>query len=100
MLYITQLIYIKPGKEELFLEFENKVIPLMGRYTGKIIQRIRPTEESFVSGEEKRPYEIHIVSFDSDEDFMAYARNPERNQFMYLKDQSVEEILMFKGSSI
>ena len=97
MLYITQLIYIKPGKEGVFHQFESLVIPLMKKYGGQVVQRIRPTPETFVDGEAKKPYEIHIVSFPSEDDLIAYAHDPIRSKMMHFKDESVESILMFRG---
>lgn len=87
MLYFTQLIYVKEGKEEVFHEFERLAIPLMGKYNGRIIQRIRPEASSFISGDEKKPYEVHILSFDSEEDFMAFAKDDTRNAFLHLKEE-------------
>jgi hypothetical protein len=49
MIYITQLIFVKEGKEEIFLEFENYAIPLMEKYNGKIIYRLRPSKENFIN---------------------------------------------------
>lgn len=52
MVYITQLLFIKKGKESSFLEFEEKVIPLLSNHNGRVLYRIRPTKETFVSLEE------------------------------------------------
>ena len=65
MVYLTQLIYINEGKEKVFQEFEDLAIPLMKKYDGKMIYRIRPTEDSFINCEKGIPYEIHIISFDT-----------------------------------
>ncbi|UXX79228.1 DUF1330 domain-containing protein [Reichenbachiella carrageenanivorans] len=100
MIFITQLIYIKPGKEAEFHAFENQAIPLMGKYTGRLVQRLRPTQETYVAGEEKKPYEIHIVSFESEEKLQAFFKDDTRLQFKHLKDGSVESILMFKGEKM
>ena len=48
MIYITQLIYVKPGKEDLFLQFEDKVLPIMYSYEGEMLYRIRPEKDSFI----------------------------------------------------
>lgn len=97
MLYITQLIYIKPGKEKVFQEFENHAIPLMEKYSGKLIQRLRPEASAFVDGEEPKPYEIHVISFDSETKLKEFMKDDTRLEFKHLKEESVESILMFKG---
>lgn len=100
MIYVAQLIYIKPGKESIFQEFEKEVIPLMEKYTGKIVQRLRPQAETYVEGEEEKPYEIHVISFDSAEKMQEFLDDKTRLQFEHLKDDSVQSILMFKGEEI
>ncbi|SMD36754.1 hypothetical protein SAMN04488029_3051 [Reichenbachiella faecimaris] len=100
MLYITQLIYIKPGKEKVFHEFENHAIPLMEKYTGKLVQRLRPDDAAYVAGEEQKPYEIHIVSFESEEKLQEFFQDETRLQFKHLKDDSVKSILMFRGEKM
>ena len=100
MLYITQLIYIKPGKERVFHEFENHAIPLMEKYSGKLIQRLRPEASSYLDGEKQKPYEIHIVSFESEDKLSEFMKDDTRLKFKHLKDESVESILMFKGERL
>lgn len=63
MIYLTQLIFLHPNKEETFNEFESFAIPLMEKYGGRMIYRIRPSAEAFVSADEELPYEIHYLSF-------------------------------------
>ncbi|MGB1041670.1 MAG: hypothetical protein ACPGVD_12405, partial [Flavobacteriales bacterium] len=75
MIYLTQLIFIKPGKEEQFLEFEKIAIPLLEKYNGRIIYRIRPKKENFVSEEKETPYEIHFISFESEKDFNEFMKD-------------------------
>jgi hypothetical protein len=42
MLVITQLVYIQPGKESVFDEFEAAAIPLIGKLGGELLLRLRP----------------------------------------------------------
>ncbi|UXP33530.1 DUF1330 domain-containing protein [Reichenbachiella agarivorans] len=100
MIYITQLIYIQEGQEEVFHEFESFAIPLMEKYNGKLIQRIRPDQTAFIAGEEEKPYEIHIVSFDSQSDFDQFKMDEDRKKLIPLKEQSVRSIFMFQGTKI
>ncbi len=100
MIYLTQLIYINKGKEKIFQEFEDFAIPLMEKYDGKMVYRIRPTEGSFIITEEDNPYEIHIISFTSQqklEDFMA---DKSRLKFLPLKEDAVKSTILIKGQKI
>ncbi|PIB37103.1 DUF1330 domain-containing protein [Reichenbachiella sp. 5M10] len=100
MMYIIQLIYIHQGQEEVFHEFESLAIPLMEKYNGKLIQRIRPGQAAFIAGDDEKPYEVHIVSFDSQDDFDRFKQDDTRKQFLHLKEQSVRSILMVQGTKL
>lgn len=100
MIYITQLIFIKEGQENKFLEFENYAIPLMEKYNGKIIYRIRPSKENFIDSNNDLPYEIHFISFESNQDLAAFMRDDSRMQFINLKEESVKSILLVKGEKM
>ena len=45
MIHITQLIYVKKGKEEIFHEFEEIAIPTILKYNGRLTLRIRPKKK-------------------------------------------------------
>lgn len=100
MIYITQLIYLKPGKEAVFEAFEAVAIPLIARYNGKLIHRVRPAASAFIDGEPDRPYEIHLVSFPAEGDLEAFGRDPGRASVLHLKEESVERIVMISGSAL
>ena len=100
MIYITQLIFVKKGKENEFLEFENHVIPLMEKYNGKVLYRIRPSAENYVDLIEKMPFEIHFISFNSENELGQFMKDDDRLNFIHLKDESVESILLVKGEEI
>lgn len=98
MIYITQLIFIKPGKEEIFLEFEKFAIPLLEKYNGKVLYRIRPDKANFIDNDKtKVPYEIHFISFESEGDLTGFLKDDERSKFIHLKEESVESVLLVKG---
>ena len=98
MIYLTQLIYIKEGQESVFHEFEDIAIPIISKYNGRLLLRVRPTENSFVEFSIDKPYEIHLVEFDSEQDFEDFKQDDERKNFLHLKEQSVRSILLIKGT--
>jgi len=97
MIYITQIIHIKPGKEAAFLEFENFAIPLMEQYNGKLIHRIRPNKDTYIDGIADMPYEIHFISFASQNDLDNFMKDKRRNDFIHLKNESVKTSLTVIG---
>jgi hypothetical protein len=48
MIYITQLIYIQEGKENIFNQFEDIAIPIILKYNGKLLLRVRPGENTIM----------------------------------------------------
>ncbi len=63
MVFITQLIYIVEGQEQVFDEFESIAIPTIFKYNGRLLLRVRPTENNFIESYIDKPYEIHLVEF-------------------------------------
>ena len=98
MIYYTQVLFIKEGKEAIFNEFEAHVLPLLKRHNGELLYRVRPDKTSVIETNLGYPYEIHLVSFQQKTDFEAYRDDPERIQYMPLKDQSIVKALLIEGS--
>lgn len=100
MVYYTQLIYIKPGCEQEFHAFEEKVLPLLKAHNGELIYRIRPAESAFIECSARLPYEIHFTTFGSKTDFEGYKADPKRLAFMDMKNKSVEKIILIEGMAL
>jgi uncharacterized protein (DUF1330 family) len=98
MIHLTQLIYIKEGQESVFHDFEDIAIPIIAKYNGRLLLRVRPPENSFVEFSIDKPYEIHLVEFDSEQDFEDFKQDDERKNFLHLKEQSVRQVLLIKGT--
>ena len=58
MIYILQLIYIKEGQEKVFHQFEDVAIPIISKYNGRLLLRIRPGDDSFIE------YSIEVLPKD------------------------------------
>jgi uncharacterized protein (DUF1330 family) len=100
MLYITQLIYIKPGQEDIFHQFENIAIPIILKYNGQLLLRVRPDEKSIIEKNIEQPYEIHLIEFASEADFTNFMQDEERKQFLHLKEQSIKTSVLIKGTKL
>ncbi|WP_405564332.1 hypothetical protein [Polaribacter sp. Asnod6-C07] len=100
MLYFTLMIFVKEGKEEVFHQFEKLSLPILEDYNGKLIYRLRPNKESFISAQEKLPYEIHFLSFNTENDFLNFTKDKKRNDFLHLKQESISSSLLIKGTKL
>jgi uncharacterized protein (DUF1330 family) len=100
MIFITQLIYIKEGKENVFHQFEDIAIPTILKYNGRLLIRVRPDNDSMIENNIAKPYEIHLVEFDTEQDYENFKQDEERKKFLHLKDQSVKSVLLIKGTKL
>jgi uncharacterized protein (DUF1330 family) len=100
MIYVTQLIYIVPGQEKVFDQFESVAIPIIKRYSGRLLFRLRPDENTFIEHLGEKPYEIHLVEFDTEADFEKFKKDEERKKFLHLKEQSIRLSTMIVGNKI
>ncbi len=100
MIYITQLIYIKAGEENTFHRFEEVTIPIILKYNGKLLLRVRPDVNEIIEANAEVPYEIHLVAFETENDFENFKLDKERLQFLHLKEQSIKSSLMIKGVAL
>ena len=100
MIFITQLIYIIPGQEQTFEEFERVAIPSIARYNGAMLLRMRPTKDTFIETNIEAPYEIHLVRFEEESDFINFMQDEERKNFLHLKQMSVRESVLYKGEKL
>lgn len=97
MVFITQLIYILDGQETVFDQFEAIAIPVISKYNGRLLLRVRPGEDAYIEGTIEHPYEIHLVEFETDNDFENFMRDEERKRFLHLKEQSIKSVMLVKG---
>lgn len=97
MIYLTQIIYVHEGHEQVFDEFESVVLPLLAKYRGDLVLRLRCDK---IAGSADAPHEVHIVSFESEDDLARYSSDPERQQVLHLRAESVRSALLIKGALV
>ena len=97
MIYITQLIYIIDGQEDIFHQFEDIAIPTILKYNGRLTLRIRPEESSVIERSVEKPYEIHLVEFETQQDFDDFKKDEKRKKFLHLKEKSIKSAILIQG---
>jgi len=100
MVLLTQLIYLIEGQEKIFDEFESIVIPAILKYNGKLLLCVRPTEKNFIENHIDKPYEIHLIEFEIQQDFDNFKQDEERKRFLHLKDQSIKTSILIQGTKL
>jgi uncharacterized protein (DUF1330 family) len=82
-LTLCVLLYAAPGAEELLVEYEDRVLPLLDVHGGRLVQRLR----SAASGVE--PYEVHTIEFPSEAAFERYMADPARHALNDLRARAI-----------
>ena len=100
MIFITQLVYIIDGQEEVFDQFENIAVPIIAKYNGKLLLRVRPGNDAYIQSSIESPYEIHLVEFKTEDDLANFIQDEERNKFLNLKNQSIRSAVFIKGTKL
>ena len=100
MIHITQLLFVVPGKEDLFQEFEHIAIPLMAEYGGRLLHRFRPSADTVLGPSDELPYEVHIITFSSEADLDAFLKDERRQSIMHLKEASIRKSVLIKGAVV
>ena len=96
---ITQLIYLNDGGEQDFLEYESLVLPLLEKYSGRLELRLRPGRDNFIYlTEGEVPYEVHLVSFETKEDYLRFKNDPVRIKNQDLLKNSVKKITVIEST--
>ncbi len=97
MILITQLIYIIKGQEQVFDTFERIAIPIILKYNGRLLLRLRPTHSNYIQSHIGHPYEIHLIEFETQLDIDNFMQDAVRKQFLHLKEQSIQETILIQG---
>lgn len=97
---ITQLIYLNDSGEQDFLEYESLVLPLLEKYSGRLELRLRPGRDNFIYPTEGEvPYEVHLVSFETKDDFLRFKSDPVRTENLHLGTGSIKKIILFEAGA-
>lgn len=72
-------------------------IPIISKYNGRMLLRVRPADSAFIEVDMEKPYEIHLVEFDSENDFRNFMKDEERKKFLHLKEQAIKASVLYQG---
>ena len=72
-------------------------IACISKYNGRLTLRIRLQEDTLIESNIEVPYEVHIVEFDTQQDFDNFKMDEERKKFLHLKEQSIRPTILIQG---
>jgi len=89
-------LWVVPGREAEFEAFETRAAELMAPHGGRVERAIRMT----TGNSPDAPYEVHIVEFPSEADYLAFADDPAVGRLRGLRAQIISRTDVLFGSSI
>ena len=96
-LVLVASLFVHPGRETEFHEFEMNAARIMKKYGGEVERVIRP----LMSGAtEPLPHEIHIVAFPSHAQFEAYRGDPELASLTALRQTAIARTDIIFGEDL
>jgi hypothetical protein len=87
-------LFIHPGQEGTFREFESVAARIMGRYGGRIERVIRPGR---VVPEGEVPHEVHLASFPDETAFATYRADAELAGLAALRQAAIARTVFLFG---
>ncbi len=93
-LVLLASLFIHPGREVEFRQFETQAARIMKKYGGQVERVIRPLASG---APESSPYEIHVVTFPSREHFEAYRTDQGLASFAALRQAAIARTDIIMG---
>jgi antibiotic biosynthesis monooxygenase (ABM) superfamily enzyme len=86
-------LFIHPGREAEFEQFESAAAAIMQRYAGKIERRIACASQA---GQD-RPHELHIVTFPDQQSFDRFRSDADLAALADLRARAIRETTVWPG---
>jgi uncharacterized protein (DUF1330 family) len=93
---IVAALFVHPGHEDEFEQFETAAEKLMQRYGGRLERRI-----GFAPGSNAdQPNEVHIVTFPDDASFQRYRADGELQALAELRARAIRQTTTWIGNDL
>ena len=64
------------------------------------MDKIRKSQAQELSSHIDKLYEIHLVEFETQQDFDNFKQDEERKNFLHLKDKSIKTSILIQGTKL
>ncbi|HXN86131.1 MAG TPA: hypothetical protein VN867_08670 [Candidatus Binataceae bacterium] len=95
-LIIVAALFVNPGCEAEFLQFEASAEKIMRRYGGCIERRIGFP----ANADTDHPYEVHIVAFPDQPAFDGYRADPDLLALAELRTRAIRQTIVWIGADL
>ncbi len=77
------LLWAVPDREQELVDYEDRVLPLLGDHDGRLTSRVRAIEAA------DGPFEVHTIEFASEIAFEGYMSDPARAAMAAERDAAI-----------
>ena len=95
-LIIVAALFINPGCEDEFLQFESAAEKIMRRYGGCVERRIGFPANAGTD----HPHEVHIVAFPDQQAFDRYRADPDLQAMAELRARAISQTIVWSGKDL
>src|ERR1700688_401171 len=95
-LTIVAALFIHPGREAEFEQFETAAESIMQRQGGRLERRIGFA----ASADHNQPHEVHIVTFPDQQAFDRYRSDPELQALADLRARAIRQTTVWIGHAL
>ena len=75
------LLWAAPGEQQALVEYEDRVVRLLGAHRARVLSRVRAVEG--------QPDEVQILEFPSEDALTAFLDDPARAELADLRDRAI-----------
>lgn len=86
-------LYIHPGRESEFEQFETAAAQIMRRYGGILKRRIAIAHLP----DNSQPHEVHVVTFPDERSFEQYRSDPDLRALADLRARAIRQTTLWSG---
>jgi len=94
LLTLVVALFVHPGRDAEFAQFEEQAADIMRRYGGRIERRI-----SIASASESDPTEVHVVTFPDSAALDRYQRDPDVVALADVRARAIRRTIVWRGAT-
>ena len=95
-LVIVAALFVDPGHEQEFAQFETAAEAIMRRHGGRLERRIGIA----ASANADQPHEVHIVAFPDEASFARYRGDADLQALVELRTRAIRQTTIWIGSDL
>jgi len=93
MITLTAILWANEGQHDLLVEYENRVLELIPKHGGRVVERMRADQK------DDGPYEVQIIELPNDEALAEYMIDPVRVALAEMHATAIKQTLVMRGAS-